>query len=83
MLNKPCKEFGEFIYFNRERSYISEENFALMLHTSISFVKRLERGEVHPTDTLITEISKILTIPCDDMKGKIWCDPPTDPCPAE
>lgn len=31
-----------------------------MLHTSVSFVKRLERVEVHPTDTLITEISKYL-----------------------
>lgn len=83
MLNKPCKEFGEFIHFNRERSYISEEKFALMLRTSVSFVKRLERGEVHPTDTLITEISKILTIPFDELKVKIWCDPPTSHCPTE
>ncbi|USK31784.1 helix-turn-helix domain-containing protein [Bacillus sp. F19] len=81
MLQKPCEEFGEFINHTRERSYISEEKFALLLKTSVSFIRRLERGEVHPTDSLIAEISNVLSIPFDDLKLKIWCNPPSFPCP--
>ncbi len=72
---EPCKEFGGFIHFTRERSFISEEKFAVLLKTSVSFIRRLERGEVHPTDSLITEISNVLNVPFDDLKLKIWCNP--------
>ncbi|OHR73755.1 hypothetical protein HMPREF3291_18355 [Bacillus sp. HMSC76G11] len=81
MLQKPCEEFGELINFTREKSYISEEKFAFLLKTSVSFIRRLERGEVHPTDSLIVEISNVLSIPFDELKLKIWCNPPSYPCP--
>ncbi|MFC0274049.1 multiprotein-bridging factor 1 family protein [Metabacillus herbersteinensis] len=80
MLTKPCGEFGEFIRYNREKNFISEESIAMLLNTLISFIKRMERGEVHPTDTFITEILKILSIPFDELKAKIWCDPPNNLC---
>ncbi|MGD6792626.1 helix-turn-helix domain-containing protein [Metabacillus indicus] len=83
MLNKPCKEFGEYIQLNRGRIHMSEEEFALLLRTSVSFIKRLERGEVHPTDSLIMEVSRILSISFDELKVKIWCNPPYELCPAE
>ncbi|MTH51882.1 helix-turn-helix domain-containing protein [Bacillus mangrovi] len=80
MITAPCSNYGAFIKEGRINKGWTEEQFAERLMTTRSYIGKIERGEVHPSETLILRISKELNISHQELQLAIWCDPPHSVC---
>lgn len=83
MLYTPCKDYGVFIQQYRLKAGLSIEQLAELTSTTVWFMKQTEEGNVYPTESYMDQLSRILNIPYFELKTKIWCNPPQQPCPQE
>ena len=60
-------QFGQLVRKYRKEKNMSQEQLALLCNIDLSYLVRIERGEVNPTLEKIYELSKSLCIDIKDL----------------
>ena len=63
-------QFGQLVRKYRKEKNMSQEQLALLCNIDLSYLVRIERGEVNPTLEKIYELSKSLCIDIKDLLPK-------------